>query len=32
VDLDNVYVQNEQTVHAAEELEPGHVKWAANAW
>jgi hypothetical protein len=32
VDLDNVYVRNEQTVHAAEELEPGHVKWAANAW
>lgn len=32
VDLDNVYVRNEQTIHAAEELEPGTVKWAANAW
>lgn len=32
VDLDNIYRQNPKTFHAAEELEPGHTKWAANAW
>ena len=32
VHLDNVYVQNPGTMHAAEEMLDGHVKWAANAW
>jgi hypothetical protein len=32
VDLDNIYRQNPKTMHAAEELKEGHIKWAANAW
>ena len=31
-DLDNIYVQNPGTIHAADELEKGYTKWAANAW
>lgn len=32
VDLDDVFVQNPGTIHAADELEKGYTKWAANAW
>ena len=32
VDLDDVYRQHPKTMHAAEEVAEGHVKWAANAW
>jgi hypothetical protein len=32
VDLDNVFKQNPGTLHAAEELIEGSLKWSANAW